>query len=350
MNWRIFALLMSSLSLLACGTGSVGSLNYEGITTPVDLNEDNAKELVIEGLESAGVSGASGANAGNAGNARDSVVLRSKLLARKMMNKIQARSENDDNGLGDIFESSTVEGACGGSMTTQFPGNVDYSDLLLGGEFSLEIEMLFDNFCDEYDDVKNIMSGKILTTMKVTKSQNENVKVTMVMEFIDIASKEGDREYLMAGTVAIISEFVDILNGESKMTLNLVMQDIGNNTMYQFEDFMMNVSYAFDFSSGLEMKVSYAGRVYNSNDGYLDITTNEVLVFTNAIAIDVPRSGELEFNGANNSAAKLIFNADSSYEFQLDSNGDGIVDKTEIGATIELSDSELFGAISELNF
>ncbi len=343
MNLKIFTLLLSSLSLIACGSGSVGSLSYDGITTPANLTEDNAKETIIEGLASVGVSGASSSNADDV---RDNVISRSKLMARKMMQKVQSRSENaiDDIDQSNLFESSIEEGSCGGSVTTRFPASFDYSD---GDDFSIEVEMVFDNYCEQYDDIKNIMSGKMLMTMVVTEGKSEATKVTMHIEFVDILSKEGDQEYLMAGTLSTSIDGTSILNGKFKTTLNFVMQDLGSNTTYQFEDFIMNASYAFDFSSGFEIKISYAGRVYNSKYGYLDITTNKVLLFVHPE--DFPISGELEFKGANNASAKLLFNTDSRYEFQLDTNGDGIVDKTETGATIDLNDGELFGVIAGLN-
>jgi archaellin len=92
-------------------------------------------------------------------------------------------------------------------------------------------------------------------------------------------------------------------------TANLVLIDTAGSNHYKLSDLTISNHYCFD-APGEEI----TGRIYNAIHGYIDISTETGLLYSNSSAIYPDREGRLVLSGANNSKAILSVTEHTVYK------------------------------------
>lgn len=110
------------------------------------------------------------------------------------------------------------------------------------------------------------------------------------------------------------------------MTSNMVSRDDVRSTMAKVENLIVVVTYN-NFLTPSNYTSSIQGRLYDSQQGYVDIATPVSLSYS-TLSQAYPNSGQLRFTGVSNS--RMLVDAQSSTKLQLrlDQDGNGVYEST----------------------
>lgn len=118
-------------------------------------------------------------------------------------------------------------------------------------------------------------------------------------------------------------------------TINLTTRDNSNNTAVDLRNFVVTRSFLVNEPGEDER---YAGRVYLSDLGYVDVSTPTGFVFANAETTTPSRRGSLVLAGANSSRVEFGVVSGDASRLRLDANGDGNFEVSVALAFTALSD------------
>lgn len=294
------------------GSGASG-FSYDGITSEAQVGESNARDFV-----DVAVTGSAGSDAltmsaaepaaGDPVPGLDLVMLAATLADAGV--SIDASGSLDDGSgnsgaqTAEVFQdSSTVPGDCGG----QFVINISVDDVT--GAFNGTISF------QGYNDCASTINGDASFSGTINLG-------TFVVESFTLTTS------LL--TVSTGGESVD-LNGS--LTINIVgfaqsevVYDVDFRTggeVFRLENFAVLID-----ASMAPVSITFAGRVYHPDHGFVTISTNSPVRIS--LSTGIPHSGELLFTGGGGSTATVTFDSISMFTIEVDSDGDTFVDTTLI--------------------
>jgi len=298
-------LLILALTLLSgCNTESPNSNIDSGTYTPIKITTENGKEVLTSSLDSA-QKGNQSSNAGDIGKQFTNTAL-SKVRAK--LSSIRAR---------EIYSSTSVlPGSCGGTETLNAKIDVETN------EFTIDID--YKAYCDA--ETEETLNGRLSATGEFTLFNGE-VTFKLSLDNFRLISTINNEDLSMSGT-AITSMQFDTMS--VNMTLNFTIKDFVTNKDIILENFVFSsVDIHDDSLTYLYTQEEMNGRVYQSDIGYIDITTTtpfKVKYDNN------PHEGSLIMKGADDSQLALIAIDDTQYQLNIDEDGDGTPEEMETNA------------------
>ena len=263
-----------SLALLtACGSsdtspnlsGGTTGPSYTGVTTQAAIDDNNAQTLVMAAADSA-----------NNGNNQDQL----SALFNNMLTDLQ-------NQKGGISAQATVPGNCGGSAS--YPDNLNQQQSPITGTVS------FSNYCiDGGTQVGQlVVSGQVSFTVELT----DNTLTAMTLELTNLVISNN-------GSTVTTNSTLTYANSSVTFDTSTDFDGSQGNTL-RIENLVMSGS----IGSGITIT---SGRVYQPDNGYVDISTSQTLVFQGC-DIGRPNSGILLLSGSGGSNAQVTFSC-ATYE------------------------------------
>jgi hypothetical protein len=271
-------LCLSLLILLttACGNSDdssdendVTSPSYSGVTTPATIGESNAQTLSI--------ATADGANIGD-----------NKAQLGALFDNVLSNLQSQKSG---IAASGAVPGHCGGSAT--YPDNVAQQQNPIIGTVS------FDNFClDGGESGQLIVNGQISFIAQV----ENNELISMAIELDDFMLSYNGNTMTIDSTVAFTQN-----NGNYEVQFETSTDFTGSQGQTLRVE---NLVISGNRLSGVTIE---SGRIYHPDNGYVDISTTETLMFEGCDN-GKPVSGTVLLEGSGDNTAELVFTGCTSYE------------------------------------
>ncbi|MFC1863916.1 hypothetical protein ACFL1Z_08200, partial [Thermodesulfobacteriota bacterium] len=117
---------------------------------------------------------------------------------------------------------------------------------------------------------------------------------------------------------------IDISGSSLLLTMDMLIQNNNINRVYKIENYQMSITERIGHT---ELYVN--GRFYDSDYGYVDLTTTSVLLIYNYD--DYPYSGQIVITGENGidggpTKARLTALSDTQCQVEADTTGDGLYD------------------------
>ncbi len=324
MNNKMAHIITALLFLTGCGAGEKGSgpdLSYDGLASPATITEDNSRDLILE-LSSNTNKGSS--ELGNIDRDTDIDFL-SKPVTR-IVKKLQAikGKEHDlesDSDINleidfDLNGSSEIKGTCGGKIivtSSGFPNfNSEDPNSLIQAIIALEtatinIETVHDNYCERnFFGQIEISNGRIVSRFKFNASEFHAALYDFEVSADGITTLMNGT---MDGRFSLGSEQGDNFSSDTTTSLSFVETVDDISTSFKVENYRVIVENEVSFNSAI---AKYSGRVYQSEMGYLDISTPE------GITIDLfqsfPTAGVMIFKG--NGMITITFNENYTYDIE----------------------------------
>jgi len=313
--WLVVFVYLSGCSSSDSGGGTTAAVNYDGMKTAVEITDANAKTTVTDTLKNSTTSGDA---SGKGFTKASSAISFSKPIARlkaDIQSKITSRESI----------GGTTNGTCGGSLVSS--GDLNPA----GDSFSFSVNATFTDFCDTDNTTLNgsvSMSGSINSTTFVMTYNAAFTNFTAVVD-------AGTESYTIDGSTSGVFG-LNFLESSTISTLsNISVKDNISGVTYFMENHKLEIT--TDASGGLfsaTTDTTYSGRFYQSDKGYIDITT--VTPFHRTSNATYPESGSAKFTGSNGAVVTLTATDSSQYSLETDTNGDGTAESTETGAWSDL--------------
>lgn len=308
-------MLLLALATAGCGGGGGGgasrTLAYEGNTDPAVITAANATRLlgaVVSGGAWSGefVIGVRGASAGTR--------LPGPLRLPRLLNGITGHARVDGSDPGHLplavrineVEPCFPEGSSAASGSIRFSGTVSDAD----GTGTITIT--FDNCTDGDSYIDGVVVWRIDET---ALSADEPLIIDMTFTFQRVTLISPEFDIQLGGTMREITTPL-----EDTQTLDIVLRDRPTGRMQKTQDFVIvsTPGMAPFFASE-----TVSGRLYDSIDGYIDITTPQALTYEQ-FESEFPASGQLLLTGAAGARLRATVVPDAIILIALDLDGDGL--------------------------
>jgi len=312
-----------AIALAACGGsgednggGGVG-YDYSGKTGPALIDDGNARQLAEtsykKSSDSASMYGygkqpttaASMTAAGEALGLQGAVdVMGTALSALPARYRSPAAANGDPLMRAASSDSGMEPGSCGGTMT--YTGTADEQT----GQFNFSLH--YSDYCE---------SGTTLNgSMGISGTFSEQ-RVDMTLTFNSLQAEISGQKATLIGTMDMNMQGTAV-----DMTMNLVMQGEPGGEMVWLNNLQVRETSATD-QTGSYSKTTLQGRIYVSQEGYVDITTETP--FRAGEYDTYPSAGSMKITGADGTWATLTATAAGSYRIEADTTGDGEIDYRE---------------------
>jgi len=298
-------------------------LDYNGNRNAAVISLENENQVFNDfmgGLSSAGSASdnADTENSTNASNTVSSKIQRFKASVRNQHPPI------------DPIETA---GSCGGSETV----TIDYDPP------TINMTIVDVDYCEEGE----ISNGTL--TIHATVAENPNsldMEMEMNATFSDMSFQsvgEADRITLNGTMIGTFQE----TDTESNISfiMNTTIIEEATNITYLLEDFEFTSKENTSTLADTTAEETYAGRMYHSTLGYVDITTEEVFIINyndTSTESNYPQSGVMLMTGDGGSTMRLTALSTDEYQLDVDATGDGNIDRTETGNWTDLDDDFIF--------
>ena len=245
--------------------GGISGPSYTGAVTQAAIDENNANTLAL--------AAADGANTGN-----------NEEQLSTLFDNVLSNLQNQKAG---ISAQGAVAGNCGGSAT--YPDDVAQQQSPITGTIS------FNNFClDGGESGQLIVRGQLSFMAQVENNQ----LVSMTIELNDFVLSYNGNTVTINSTVAfsqngVLLETSTDFTGSAGQTLRVENLVISGNQL-----------------SGVNIE---SGRIYHPDNGYVDISTTQSLMFEGCDN-GKPFSGTVLLEGSGGTNAEMVFTSCSTYE------------------------------------
>lgn len=310
--WTISALLLG-----ACGGGGGGGSNglaYTGPTSPATITADNGKQIVTEAY----INGEGGTALGtifasatsiSISTTEDSGTPRIISMTQTLVgavNRINLTTTNTPSvSRATQTETDTIIGSCGGSE--QY--SISFDDVT--GNFSGTVT--FTNYCEAGDTINGGMS------MSGNVNPDTSVFGLMTMSFSSLTFSSSSDSFTIDGNITANPGAAPIV-----ITSNMKLKDNSSGKVFWAEN---HVTTIYTVVAGEE--ISTTGRFYHPDYGYVELTTPTRMFI--ADTDEWPSSGVMIVTGANNSKVKLTAISNTTYNYEVDANGDGVYETQQLG-------------------
>jgi hypothetical protein len=307
------------------GGGNASSrLDYSGASSPATLTSSNAATL-IGNAYSGGNSGiivggvAAGIKYDDYGAPRRP---RSLNLSKALIKFVHLTAVDHALAMPETAATAsnlprpTIHGTCGGTATVDGSYDDDSHTISLSADLS--------DYCR--DGMK--LNGTIGALGRAVADGQDDInisKVTLTLADLSVAY-QGD-SFTADGTISIMPQpgyvYVD---KNILLTSNMLFKDDATTKIYKLENFRISRSSAAGTVSYDDITIN--GRFYDPDEGYIDLSTPATMRVVNNDAW--PSSGSLRARGANCSAT-ITAQSDTTYQLDVDSDGNGSVDSRVSG-------------------
>lgn len=310
-SFLIVACMSSLLLLFACGgggggSGSSGTGSYSGLTTPVVLTEDNAREILEDayygGLAGSGMASPfSAIEAEGLSAIKTATLSHMALLIKDIAEKVNGQTIALISPCSSAVQTEPISdvGECGGTLS----GSIQVDD----DAGSLAGSLRFNNYCE----MGTITNGSVSFSGEMDLDTGD---ITMTMTFANVSEVIEDEgmNIVMSGTVS-----VEATDSSMSMGMDIFMRDNAAGKSYLMEDYTFTIV-EYDYISEVEL----SGRFYCSDYGYVTLSTEEAILVSEYD--DYPIQGVFVADGAGSSSARLTFESSITYRIEVDEDGDGI--------------------------
>lgn len=316
----LFIVTIYFILILGCGGGGGGaaapaSLVYSGNTSAAVITKDNAKTLIFNvagGDDAATILAATGITID--GSTMSGASLNPALILAKQVIKnledrvliqtplVSAVDVNDtlpcDNPDGSITFTGQINDDGTGYLDVTFQNCLD-GDVVLNGKANVQV--------DAFDFGLMILVDSTYTfTLITAQAPGYNVS--------------------MSGTMR---DQTSTATNTDQITFNLVSQDHVTNHMYKYENFIEVIQFD-NLLYPATYTMTNTGRVYDSVEGYVDVTTDAALYYSNMFAEYPENGGPLILTGANNTKIRITPVSMTQVMVELDLYGNSIYDSLTI--------------------
>ena len=340
----------------ATTSGSV-RISYDGSTDPATLTQSDSALLLAGAYQGGQAGSALGSTASltdpNPGPSRPRTFLLSQALENAVQQAVQNGTFTPGNAAAVTDVTNQLAGSCGGRMS--------YSGTVNEETREFYIDLSFDNYCDDSTTVNGsaTASGQTDTNAYDQDMFNDTSLAPnpLSISFDSLAISSSGHSFSASGyalvtktdepdldenpDVAASNEAVNPNNtpdaddspatdeqpdagGVTAIKLNCVLRDDATKLAYKTENFNITLT---DGAGYVDADLS--GRYYDPERGYIDISTPTPLRIDGTDYW--PSSGVLHGIGSNDSASFTALN-NTTYQLDVDSNGDGASDITTTGA------------------
>ncbi len=308
-----------SLALSACGGGGGGStagIAYTGTTSQASLTVSNGEEISTAAFQNGG----SGQGLGTVLSSLtdvDPIPQKYRPTTSSLVttlagafSKIQLPADVGTIRRAVQSESDSFSGECGG--TASYTVSVDDVTGDFNGRFT------FSNYC-ELDDVLN---GGLSMSGNIDSNSVGFGNVTMTMTSLTI--RTGNDSFTMDGSMSLNLDDNPIV-----ATMDMKLKDNTTQQVFWVENVRLSIIQTFAYE-----ELSMEGRFYHPDHGYVDITTLTPFRYTGTDAYAFP--GVMVATGASGSETTLTSLSNTSYQIDIDEDGDGSLEQTITGNWSEL--------------
>lgn len=280
-------------------------ISYSGVTAPASLSSTNAATLLAGAFQGGQAGNAFGSTAAVADQPAPSES-RTLLLSQGLLGIIRQANLSALNSAAAAVNnvSNQVSGNCGGQMA--YTGTADDASNQFYATFT------FTNYCQD----GTTFSGTA-TASGVIDSLLGFSNLSLSFDALTVASL-GD------SFTANGYELITPTAGAFTVKMNQLLEDGATKRVYRFDQLVFTVQQG----SGLVDISIGSGRYYDPRYGYIDLSTPTVLVINDGDYW--PSSGIITGTGFNSSAS-LTAQSNTTYQLDVDTNGDGTPDVTTTG-------------------
>ena len=320
---KLFLFTFAFLAVLAgCGGGgsSSTSISYTGSTTQAVITQTNGEDIAYNAYQNGDTGNTLGTVIGveqilNASPTRPRMLVLSRALKESVAH---ISLDHNQNGLSlgaTVSNSSSIPGGCGGHAV--------YTISINDVTFAFTGTFTFNAYCNE----ETTLTGNLNFSGQFNPDILEFGQVTMSFDSLTVSS--GSDSFAADGDITM-----DPTVSPMNVTMNMVMLDKSTDKTYKVEDFVMTLA---DNLTSVTSTIS--GKLYNPDYGYVIITTPTPLEINNSDSY--PASGVLLATGSNGSSgnpakAKLTALSNTSYQIEIDEDGDGTFEYLNTGNWADL--------------
>lgn len=312
-NQHLVPLFLITSILSGCGGGGGGGetnaepLVFDGNTNAARITADNASTIFNDIYGLGNISATAGKTTGptytqplQMGVTRLRIAITDRIdftvPNQDLMQKSNAaRSVND--------AYSCIDGG-----TTSITGE-------LNDDGSGVLNINFTNCTDGNDTLDGTVRYQILDTDMVYSFDLE-----ALMSFSRLTLRGPSYNYTMSGSLHI--EYIPGSHLE-RITSNITTRDNLTGRMLNAENLVDSTTYDYLFDPS-HYSITQSGRVYVGDYGYVDISTNKPLEYSDMTTFYPNRGGELLFTGAGNSKAHIIAASALKVRIEVDTEGDDV--------------------------
>lgn len=295
------------ITLSACGggggSGGSSSIAYSGVSTPATLTASNGETLATSAYENgasgdsvAGVLASLNSPSGDDGfhGPRTQTLLN---VLKQDVETFTALSTQNSAGIAKATQtaSGTETGDCGGTAAY----SISVNDI--NNEFSGTIT--YSGFCDDIYTITGRLS------FQGSYANNAFDSTTLTLDDLTIVA--GSESLAVDGTITASQS-----GATTTVVSNLLMQNASGG-VFKTEDLTI-VSTAFSTYD----EVSYSGRFYHPDYGYVTLSTPSGEAFVVYHIDDYPSSGQLVATGANGGTATLTATSNTTYQLDINAPPD----------------------------
>lgn len=310
--------------LTACGGGGSSStpsapanLTYSGSTSPATITAANEGALVSNvfgGATSANIM--TGVAVSN--TAHNSMRASIQALAKAARSAPAYASTGRVLAAGAVatIPATTIPGTSGGTMTLS--GQID------NATFAGSMTMVFADYSNGIVKMNGTVSMSI-TTWDATNAVPLSSTITFSnIQITDVTSNMTNR---MDGSFNLQ---ISVGANTETITVNAVMEETHWGRQAKLQNFVMTNTYDNVIAPTTVSEV-VTGRVFDGQEGYVDITTVAPMVTTNLTTDLYPSSGQIILSGANGALggatkARMTVVLHQQVQIDIDLDGDGIYD------------------------
>lgn len=324
------ALLIAATSLLlACGGGGGGgssdsttitpvTVSYAGKTTPAAIDNQNAFEIVQSVLD--GTSASTSFTIASAQTTEQPPVQRNALTSGQVLSILPHISRFLRSGLSDDNSIDT-------SVTRIKPAAVDFNDTLPcdfsdgtirssgvisdNGTGTLTFDFRNCQLIDEY------IEGRVIYQIAAFDF-NAELPTDATIRLESVTLRRNDIDVIIGGSIRSI---LDLSAQTESLTINIIIQDSATGKSAKYENMAMTLVHT-DINSSLQVSVALNGRYYNSDHGYVDITTSSPWYYQNIYDANPQFFGSFTVTGLNNSSITIAPDRFGTMTLLVDTDGD----------------------------
>jgi hypothetical protein len=198
----------------------------------------------------------------------------------------------------------TINGSCGGTATVNV--EIEEAGGVFGGEFD------FHDYCD--DDTA--LNGRSTIQGRVDPDTDQLEYFTF--RFSSLEGTANGKQFRLDGSLTLR---VNAAGDETRLTLNLLYEDVASGESLWFKDFTLTVTEGADDGQAYQA-IAFSGRLYHPVHGYVDVRTD--VPFRLEDEDDYPSEGILVLSGADQAAVLMTVISDTQYQVEADLDGDEI--------------------------
>ena len=312
------------MTLSACGGGGGGGVvggggsnetttSYTGKTSQATLTIGNGEEISSAAYQNGSSNQAAGLNSvfaslnnanTTAAETKPKIYTLTKTL-KGAINKIQPATNNISYSRAVVSESDSFPGECGGDA------NYDMTFDDVTGDFSGTFS--FNRYCELGDTINGSfnMSGNI--------NPDSLIFGTINISMSSLSVTSGNDSFTISGDISLAPD-----NNPSVVSMDIRLTDNTTGEVFWLENVTITIT-----SNSLYEDVSMEGKFYHPDHGYSNITTPIAFQF---IGMDEwPSSGVMVATGTNGSTATLTALSNTTYQIDIDENGDDALEQTTTG-------------------